>query len=101
MQRARAAKQNNTFLQSTEFKAIATICIAAIIGKLIHSKLVSVKDERAQLALKTIHGILETKSSTTRDLEAFYTTLTQTAEISALISNLKRLFEASELKRAK
>ena len=93
-----SSEQNNTFLQSTAFKAILTTCIAAIIGKLIHSRIASIKDERARVAMKTIHGILETKSSTTRDLEAFYTTLTQTAEISALISNLKRLFEASELK---
>ena len=92
------ALNKKPFLQSTEFKAIVTISIAAIIGKLIHSKLVSIKDERARVAMKTIHGILETKSSIRRDLEAFYTTLDQTADVSIQANELQRLFELSELK---
>ena len=91
-------RKEQAAVMQNRLKAFAAICIVGIIGKLIHSKLVSVKDERAQLAMKTIQGILETKSSTTRDLEAFYTTLTQTPEVGTLTSNLRRLFEESELK---
>lgn len=91
-------QKETPFLESPEFKAIATILIAGILGKLIHSKLISLGHERALQAMTTTHSILETKSPLNKSLEAFSTTLGQTANVSTLANELERLFELSELK---
>ncbi len=93
-----ASSEQKPFFQSTEFKAIATLIIAGIIGKVVHSKLASLEHEKAQEAMKTIHTILETKPSLNESLKAFYTTLKQTANVSIQANELQRLFELSELK---
>ena len=93
-----ASSEQKPFLQSTEFKAIAALLIAGIIGKVVHSKLASLEYERALQSMKTIHTILETKPALSESLKAFYATLKQTANVSTQANELQRLFELSELK---